>query len=178
MADGLSTKSSVSALLFAAPGPVPLSKLADILSASEDEIMAAIADLKAEWDADDRGVSLEEIAGGFAIFTRPEYSGYIEKLLQPDPLPRLSQAALEVLSIIMYRQPVARPDIDTIRGVNSEGALLTLVERGLVRVTGRKDTVGRPFLYGVTEKCLNYFGIKGPEDLPSIEDWTLESLNQ
>lgn len=162
-------RSAIEALLLAADGPVSLETLARLLKMKEEDVRIMVMELKSEYDAQKRGFSLEEIGGGFTILTRPEYSDVIEELLRPEPLPRLSQAALETLAVVFYRQPVSRADIDSIRGVHSEGALLTLVERGLVTVVGRKDTVGRPFLYAVSRKCLEYFGIKGPEDLPPLE---------
>ncbi|HHY38741.1 MAG TPA: SMC-Scp complex subunit ScpB [Clostridia bacterium] len=162
-------RSAIEALLFAADGPVSSETLARLLKMKEEEVRAIVAELKSEYDAQKRGFSVEEIGGGFTILTRPEYSDVIEELLRPQPLPKLSQAALETLAVVFYKQPVSRGDIDSIRGVHSEGALLTLVERGLVTVVGRKDTVGRPFVYAVSKKCLEYFGIRGPEDLPALE---------
>lgn len=162
-------RSAIEALLFAAPGPVSVETLARLLNMKEEEVGLAVWDLKEEYDAQRRGFSLEEVGDGVTILTRPEFGDLIEELLRPEPLPRLSQAALETLAVVLYKQPVSRADIDAIRGVHSEGALLTLVERGLVTAVGRKDTVGRPFLYGVSRKCLEYFGIRGPEDLPPLE---------
>lgn len=165
-----STKAIVEALLFAAEEPLPAARLSSIL---EEETPAGIDDLVAELNADylreGRAFQIRSIAGGYRLLTRPEYALWI-KLLHRSSRPRLSQAALETLSIVAYRQPVARTELEAIRGVNVDGVLKTLVERDLVRISGRGEGLGRPLLYGTTDHFLEYFGLPDLEALPRPEE--------
>lgn len=165
-----STKAIVEALLFAAEEPLPAARLSSIF---EEETPAGIDDLVAELNADylreGRAFQIRSIAGGYRLLTRPEYALWI-KLLHRSSRPRLSQAALETLSIVAYRQPVARTELEAIRGVNVDGVLKTLVERDLVRIVGRGEGLGRPLLYGTTDHFLEYFGLPDLEALPRPEE--------
>lgn len=165
-----STKAIVEALLFAAEEPLPASRLASIL---EETTPGMIDDLVAELNADylreGRAFHIRTIAGGYRLLTRPEYALWV-KLLQHASRPRLSQAALETLSIVAYRQPVARTELEAIRGVNVDGVLKTLVERDLVRIAGRAEGIGRPLLYATTPHFLEYFGLPDLDALPRPEE--------
>jgi segregation and condensation protein B len=157
--------SAVESLLFAADEPVSLRQLAEILSVSTSEVEKALADL--ERACQGRGVRLAKVSGGFQLLTRPEFAPFVHKLRQPRA-DRLSRAALEVLAIIAYRQPITRPEIDHVRGVNSSGSLDALLSHRLIKEAGRKSTPGRPFLYRSTEHFLRAFGLASLSDLPPL----------
>lgn len=154
-------------LLFAAKEPVPLARLAEVLECEVTDLphlLAALDEARVE-----TGLQVAHLAGGYALATRPKYGDYVQRLLQPDP-ERLSIQALETLAIIAYRQPMTRPEVDEIRGVNSSGAVTSLIEKDLVRVAGRKDAPGRPFLLQTTAHFLSVFGLKDLTDLPDISE--------
>ncbi|MCK4852359.1 MAG: SMC-Scp complex subunit ScpB [Candidatus Omnitrophica bacterium] len=154
---------------------------------SRGEIRAAIGDieprevdegirlLKEEYSRDERAFNIAEIAGKCRIVTKPEYMPWISNLYRPGT-DRLSGPSLETLAIIAYKQPATRAEIESIRGVNVGGALKTLLEKELVRVRGRKDAVGRPLIYGTTEKFLELFGLNSLADLPLLRDFSEEDL--
>jgi segregation and condensation protein B len=122
--------------------------------------------MKADFAKDERGIQLVEVAGAYQFATKPELAPYLERMAQSPSRASLSQAALETLSIVAYRQPVTRVEIEEIRGVNSDRALNTLLSKELIMEVGRSEAVGRPILYGTTPSFLQYFGLKGLEDLP------------
>ncbi len=165
------TKAIVEALLFAAEEPLATRRLAGIV---EDASPSLIEDLIGELDADyireGRAFRIREIAGGYQIVTRPEFAEWVHKLHGPGSAPRLSQAALEPLSIVAYKQPVTRAELESIRGVNVDGVLRTLVDRELVRVAGRAEGIGRPLLYGTTDHFLEYFGLPELDALPRPDE--------
>ena len=132
---------------------------------------AALAELKAEYARDGRGLQLAEIAGGWQITTRPEYNDWVRELLDPQRPTRLSIQALETLAVIAYKQPVTQPEVIELRGVKSGGVVKTLLEKRLIRITGRKEVVGRPMLYGTTKEFLLHFGLKDLAELPKIEEF-------
>lgn len=152
------------AILFAAAEPVRPARLAAAAGASEAETRLALRSLAAHLDAHGHGVGLVETAGGFQLLTRPEHAAAVAALASPRQA-ALSRAALETLAIIAFRQPVTRAAVDELRGVHSEGAISTLVERGLVLETGRADAPGRPFLYGTTRRFLDHFGLRSLGEL-------------
>ena len=163
-------KAIVEALIYASPEPVTLKMLVKILdSESKQEIEEALEAVKTEWDRTG-GLQLVEVAGGYQIVTRPELSEWVRRLFHQHSGQRLSVQALETLAVIAYRQPVTGPEITEIRGVNTSGVLGTLLERRLIKVTGRKAVVGRPFLYATTHEFLERFGLKDLADLPRVED--------
>lgn len=165
-----STKAIVEALLFAAEEPLPASRLASILEeATPGAIDDIVAGLNADYLRGGRAFRISEVAGGYRLHTRPEFALWI-RLLQRAARPRLSQAALETLSIVAYRQPVARTELEAIRGVNVDGVLKTLVERDLVRIAGRGEGLGRPLLYATTPHFLEYFGLPDLDALPRPEE--------
>ena len=126
--------------------------------------------LLGEWETEERPLTVLRVAGGYQMATRPEWSELVSKLQEDKRSHRLSRAALETLAIVAYKQPVIRPDIDAIRGVNSDSALKTLLERGLVTISGRDDGPGRPLLYRTTPDFLKYFGLNSLQDLPDPEE--------
>ncbi|EKP93870.1 SMC-Scp complex subunit ScpB [Thermaerobacter subterraneus] len=158
-------RGAVEALLFVAGEPLPASRMARILGVSEAVVREALEELAQACRAPGRGIELVEVAGGWQLVTRPEYSRAVEELLQPRRQ-ALSRAALETLAIIAYRQPVTRAEIEAIRGVQSDAGLRALLERGLVREVGRKEAPGRPILYGTTPLFLQQFGLRDLSELP------------
>ena len=150
------------AVLFASEKPLSTEELREAFeeSISVKEINEALEILKTDYQSQGRGFQLVEIAGGFQIVTDPRFAGYLKRFYQEREKKKLSQATLETLSIIAYRQPVTRADMEFIRGVNVDGALKTLVEKDLVKIVGRKEVPGRPMLYGTTDRFLEHFGLK------------------
>lgn len=157
---------AIECLLFTSSEPLSVSRLCEVLETDRDTLEQALERLKGM--IAESGLQVMEMAGGYVLATKPEYASYIQRLLQPAPT-RLSPQALETLAVIAYRQPMTRPEIDDIRGVNSQHAIATLVEKGLVTTVGRKDTVGRPLLYGTTPYFLTTFGLKDLRELPDID---------
>ena len=166
-------KKIIEALLFASPEPLAIQKIISCLSEfhpfTQGEIKRLLEELRIEYQAQGRSFCLEHLAEGYALHSDPEFSPYIEKLLAKRRAEKLSGSALEVLSIIAYRQPITRPKIDQIRGVDSSGILGTLQERGLVEATGTLEVPGRPTLWGTTQEFLRYFGIRDLSELPKID---------
>ena len=161
----------VEALIFASPQPLTPRELGKVLPGIPKETwQGAVEELKADYARSGRGLQLVEVAGGYQITTRPELNEYVRDLLDPRSPGRLSIQALETLAVIAYKQPVTAPEIAEIRGVNAVGVVATLMERQLVRIVGRKQVVGRPFLYGTTREFLDRFGLNDLSDLPKVED--------
>lgn len=159
---------AIEALLFVASEPLSAEQLARVLGVPEGVVRSALERLMVTYQADDRGLELIEVAGGWQLVTKARFARAVEQLLQPRR-PGLSRAALEILAIIAYRQPITRAEIETIRGVQSEAGLRTLLDRGLIREMGRKDAPGRPILYGTTPLFLRHFGLRDLSDLPPPE---------
>lgn len=164
-------KRIVEALLFAVPEPISVRKISEIIEGTEaKEIREVIQQLRDEYDSHDRVFQIEEIANGFQLLSRPEYHEWISKIRKKSGESKLSQPAQETLSIIAYKQPIIRAEIEAIRGVQSGQMIRTLIEKGLVKITGRDEVLGRPLLYGTTTKFLDHFGLKSIKDLPKVED--------
>lgn len=155
------------ALLFAASSQVPISQLAEILNKKPAEIKTGLLNL--ETTLEKRGLRLLWHEGKVQLTTSPELAPLVEKLLGLETTTRLSRAALETLSIVAYKQPLTRPGIDAIRGVNSDGVLRNLLRKGLIKEVGRVDGPGRPILYGTTADFLRHFGISSLEKLPRLD---------
>jgi segregation and condensation protein B len=160
----------VEAILFASEQPISARRIAAVIKGREGLVRAAIHELRAQYDLEKHAFGVIEIANGFQILSRPDYGDIIAKLYEQSRQGKLSQAALETLAIIAYKQPVMRVDVEDIRGVGVQPVLKNLLDMGLVRVVGRAEALGRPLLYGTTQKFLITFGLKSPKDLPSIED--------
>ncbi len=160
----------VEALLFASDTPVEVGRIQEVLDlGSEAEARALVEDLKARYEAEERGLQIVEVGGGFRMVTRPEVAPWLVRLAKSRTRSRLSRSALETLAIVAYRQPVSRPEIDVVRGVNSDAVLESLLDRRLIRIAGRKDAPGRPFLYETTREFLVAFGLRDLSELPQVE---------
>ncbi len=158
------------ALLFASDKPLPAVALAGIVEVPVKEVEAAIDAMNIKFREADSPILIKQIAGGYEFLTHPDYAPYIKKLYKNRILTRLSKPALEVLSIIAYKQPITKQEVELIRGVNSDGVYHTLLERKLIKIAGRKDAPGRPLLYGTTKEFFQYLGVNGMDDLPRIEE--------
>ncbi len=161
-------KYAIEGILFAAGEPVKAAKLAVVLDKTVQEIETAANELKEEYDREHRGFNIIEISDGYQICSRPEYYTYIREILGEQRNQPLSNAAMEALAIIAYKQPVTRGMVEKIRGVNSDGCVNRLYERGLIDECGRLDAPGRPILYKTTDTFLRCFGLRTPRDLPPI----------
>lgn len=154
----------VESLLFVADRPVSLDSLAAALDVSADRVRQAIEHLEARLAGG--GLQVQAVAGGYQLCTRPEHADLVRRFLQHEQGESLSRGALETLAIIAYRQPATRGDIEQVRGSSSDWHIERLLERHLIRVVGRRETVGRPMLFGTTERFLRYFGLRSLSDLP------------
>ena len=164
-------KSITEALIFVADEPITAKMIASVIKVDRDAIEAVIAELAADYEAGKGGLQLREIAGGWQIATRPEFHEQVRAYLKSKPSAKLSLASLETLAVIAYRQPVTVPEILEIRGVQSPSAIKTLLDKRLIVAKGRKETVGRPMMYGTSKEFLIQFGLKDLSELPSIEDF-------
>jgi len=163
-------KPIIEALIYASPEPVTMKALLKLLDTEpKEDVEAAIAGLRADYERPG-GLQIVEVAGGFQIVTRPEFHEWVRRLFHERTTSKLSVASLETLAVIAYRQPVTAPEIAEIRGVNTAGVLGTLVDRKLIKIVGRKQVVGRPFMYGTTREFLERFGLNDIIDLPKVED--------
>ncbi len=163
-------ESIIEALLFTTDKPIPDNVLAEITETTTDKIKEAIDRINIRLKENGSAIMIRQIAGGYEFLTLPEYAGYIKKLYKNRFLARLSKPAMEVLAIIAYKQPITKQEIELIRGVNSDGVFHTLLERKLIKITGRKDSPGRPLIYGTTREFLQYLGINSLDELPRIEE--------
>ena len=161
---------AVEALLFVAKEPLSAKKIAEVLEISPNKVLDLIEDLKEKYNSVASGITIVEIENTFRLSTKPEMARFIE-ILYKQPTLTLSSAALEVLSIIAYKQPITRGEIDFIRGVQSDSVLATLLDKGLIKELGRKEGPGRPILYGTTDTFLLHFGLNSINELPKFEDF-------
>jgi len=160
----------VEALLFASETPVEADRIQEVLDLpSARDARELVQELAARLDGQGRALQIIEVGGGFRLVTRPEVAPWLVKLARSRTRSRLSRSALETLAIVAYRQPVSRPEIDAVRGVNSEAVLDNLLDRRMLRIAGRKDSPGRPFLYETTRDFLVAFGLRDLADLPKVE---------
>ena len=164
-------KPIVEALIFASPEPLTLKTLCKLLDGEpREDVESALASIRADYDRPG-GLQLVEVAGGYQIVTRPELHEWVRKLFHERTTQKLTVQSLETLAVIAYKQPVTAPEIAEIRGVSSSnGVLSTLIERKLIKTVGRKQVVGRPFMYGTTREFLERFGLNDLGDLPKVED--------
>ena len=163
-------KSIVENVLLAADQPINAGELCKIFldGTDKDQLQSILDELKEEYSS--RNLQVTEVADGYQLCTRHEYNDYIRKFLKLDRSTRLSQPSLDTLSIIAYKQPLTRQDVDEIRGVDSSGVIKTLLEKKVIGPAGRKKVPGRPIMYRTTQKFLEYFGLKDLSDLPTLED--------
>jgi segregation and condensation protein B len=165
-------KGAVEALLFVSEKPVTVDQLKEAIAGSGAvEIKDVLAQLKNEYDNSPRGMTVVEIAGGWQMLSSPSFAEYIREFYKTRHKEKLSRAALECLAIIAYKQPVSRTDVEVIRGVNSDGTVMHLLNKGLIKIAGRKEVPGRPYVYGTTNLFLEYFGLRALEDLPKLEEF-------
>lgn len=162
-------KNIIESLLFVADGPLSVERIRQVLETDTGEIRNALQALAQEYENRSGGFVLRQIADGYQICTRPEYSRWIARLIRPASF-HLSKAALETLAIIAYKQPVMRSDIEHIRGVECGGILRMLLERKIIRVLGRREIPGRPLIYATTKQFLEIFDLKNLKDLPTPEE--------
>lgn len=163
-------KAILEAIIFAAPEPISLRECSRILGVGERTASLLIKQLEDDYQQRQSGLTVREIANGYQISSRPEYSEHIQMIGRTPRPQTLSPAALECLAIIAYRQPITRVEVDEIRGVRSESALQTLIDRELVIEVGRKEAVGRPILFGTTKRFLEFFGLGSLDELPPLEE--------
>ena len=159
------------ALIFVSEDPLPAKALADILKEDKGWVQVAVEELAKEFNERNGGLMLREVAGGWQFATRPEFHEHVRAYLKSKPSAKLSLAALETLAVIAYKQPVTVPEILEIRGVQSSSAIKTLLDKRLIVAKGRKETVGRPMMYGTSKDFLLQFGLKDLGELPNVEDF-------
>lgn len=167
----LSPKAALEALLLVSSDPVSASALAQAIDITPGECTSLLAELKVEYEEAERGFQLREVAGGWRLFTHPAYHDQVESFVLSWDTQKLSQAALETLAVIAYHQPVTRETVKGIRGVNSDGVISSLVDKGLVREMGRDAERGQAILYGTTNAFLEKFGLRSTRDLPDLEQF-------
>ena len=159
------------ALIFVSDEPLPVKVMADVLREEKGWVQVAVESLAKEFNERNAGLMLREVAGGWQFATRPEHHEHIRAYLKSKPSAKLSLAALETLAVIAYKQPVTVPEILEIRGVQSSSAIKTLLDKRLIVAKGRKETVGRPMLYGTSKEFLLQFGLRDLNELPNVEDF-------
>ncbi len=169
--DKLRLRTIVEAVLFASTEPLTATRLAEVTAAPVGFVKEAIADLAASLDEDVRPYELREHGGGFRLYTRPEFYPFLLRLRTLKKVEKLTPAALETLAIVAYRQPVIRAEVEAIRGVRAGPLLRALLDRKLIRVTGRADVPGAPLQYGTTARFLDRFGLASLADLPSLKEF-------
>ena len=161
----------IEALIFVSDEPLSAKAIADVLKEDKEVINDTLAALAQEFNGRNGGLQLREVAGGWQFATRPEYHEHVRAFLKTRPSAKLTIASLETLAVIAYRQPVTVPEILEIRGVQSPSAIKTLLDKKLIVAKGRKDTIGRPMMYGTSKEFLLQFGLKDLSELPSVEDF-------
>jgi segregation and condensation protein B len=161
----------IEALIFVSDEPLSVKTIADVLKEDKETVNQTVAALAEEFNARQSGLQLREVAGGWQFATRPEYHEHVRAFLKTRPSAKLSIASLETLAVIAYRQPITVPEILEIRGVQSPSAIKTLLDKKLIVAKGRKETVGRPMMYGTSKDFLLQFGLKDLSELPSVEDF-------
>ncbi len=163
-------KSIIESLLFTWGDPLDIKDIASIVEVKEDELSKVMQEMIDEFDYNMRGIRIIKVNDSYQLGTRPENFEWIKKLSNPKTTKNLSNAALETLSIIAYRQPIIKSDVEAIRGVRCDKAIETLIERGLIEECGRLERVGRPILYGTTDTFLRCFGLENLQELPPLKD--------
>ena len=166
---GETLKNVLESLIFVSGNPVPLKRLARAARATIAEVQPLLDELVADYQH--RGVHLYYVAGGYQFRSARESADFVKTLVAPKPM-RLTRAQLETLAIVAYRQPLTRPEVDDVRGVDSGSSLKMLTERGLLKILGRKDEPGRPLVYGTTPGFLEFFGLSGLKDLPTLKEFS------
>jgi segregation and condensation protein B len=170
-------KKVLETLLFITDAPLPVSRIAQLCEIKNKErLETALQELRKTYDGEGRALQVMQVAGGWQLATRPEHGLWVRKLFHNKMTVRLTQAALETLCIIAYKQPLTRAEIEAIRGVEVIGPLETLTQRRLITVVGRRESIGRPILYGTTSEFLRQFGLNSLDDLPKLETFNIENV--
>ncbi|MFH1856717.1 MAG: SMC-Scp complex subunit ScpB [Candidatus Omnitrophota bacterium] len=170
-------KQIIEALIFSSAKPLPLNQIDEVMEKPGHKIIKEkIAELNCEYETVQRPYRIREIAGGFVLATLEEFAPWLKKLYKTQNNEKLSASALETLAIIVYKQPITKPEIEFIRGVNADGMIKRLIDKNLVKISGRKDAPGRPFLYSTTMEFLKHFGLAKLEELPPIEEFGNENI--
>ncbi|MCM8765563.1 MAG: SMC-Scp complex subunit ScpB [Candidatus Omnitrophica bacterium] len=165
-------KHILEAILFVHHEPLLIERLKEVVGNVDSQLIRELlGELKSEYEQEERGFIIREVAGGFQMVSHPQYAPWIKKIYKTSQTERLTLPTLETLAIIAYKQPITRPEIEEIRGVNVENILKNLLEAKLIRIVGRKEGLGRPILYGTTRKFLEYFGLNSLEELPKLEEF-------
>jgi len=166
-------KSAIEALIFASDKPATIEQIKKALGISEaGSVRKYIEELVAEYETQNRGLRIVEIAGGFQMIASTVFAPFLRKLFKCRFSDKLSKPALESLAIIAYKQPLTRAEIESLRNVNVDGVMKSLLDKNLIRICGRKKVAGRPFVYGTTRQFLEHFGLKSLDDLPKMDDFT------
>ncbi|MFW6134740.1 MAG: SMC-Scp complex subunit ScpB [Elusimicrobiota bacterium] len=168
-------KNIVECLLFVSSKPVSSDKLAEVIQdTTKQEVEDSVNKISKEYKELDKPVFIQKVAGGWRMATKEKYAPWIKKLFSDQTTYNLSRAALETLAIVAYRQPITTQEVDTIRGVSSGGVLRGLLEKKLIKIAGRKETLGRPIIYRTSDKFLEYFGLESLSDIPPLEELGIE----
>ena len=172
-------KSAIEALIFASEKPITLEQIKKVLGDLDaSNINKIIAELKNDYQVQNRGMRVIEIAGGFQMTTCSNFAPFLKKLFKNRYSDKLSRPALESLAIIAYKQPLTKSEIESLRNVNVDGVMKSLVDKNLIRICGRKKIPGRPFVYGTTREFMEHFGLKSLAELPKMEDFTVLAQQQ
>ncbi len=167
----ITARAIVEALIFASSEPLTIKTIAEITELDVRTAIQIVAELVDEYRHQQRGIQLLEVAGGYQFGTLPECAPYLEKMQKVPRSSGLSAAAIETLAIIAYKQPITKAEIEAMRGVSVESSIANLVDKNLITEVGRKDTPGRPILYGTTKQFLKHFGLNNLTELPQVMDW-------
>ncbi len=168
---GMTMDKIIEAIIFASPEPISEGRIKDCIEGTEDlDVDSKVNDLNDEYEKNGRSFRIIKVAGGYQMTTLPDYEQWVRRVFVARGRLRLSPQALETLSIVAYRQPVSKPTMESIRGINCDGVIKTLLERNLITIKGREDSPGRPILYGTTNEFLRYFGLINLKDLPELKE--------
>ena len=171
----MNIKSVLESLLFVNEKPISIAELSEVVGVDRKEVSRALEEIEQEYKARGAGICIVKVAGGYQMFSHPDNELWVKKMYRYKNRQKLSSPSLETLSIIAYKQPITKMEIEAIRGVNADGVIRHILKLGLIKTAGRKDVIGRPFLYVTTRKFLEYFGLNSIKDLPDIEE--LNNIN-
>lgn len=168
----MNVKSILESLLFVNEKPISIAELSEVIEMDKKDIAHTLEDMAQEYKSRGSGICIIKVAGGYQMFSHPDNEIWIKKMYHQKNKQKLSSASLETLSIIAYKQPITRMEIEAIRGVNIDGVMRHLLKLGLIKTAGRKEVIGKPFLYITTRKFLEYFGLNSIKDLPNLEEFS------
>lgn len=174
-------KGAIESIIFISEGPISTTEIQNVVEGLDMQTIKLIVDeLKSDYRERNGGIKIVEVAGGYQMVTSPNCATFIKKFYKLKHSERLTMPSLETLSIIAYKQPVTKVEIESIRGVNVDGVIKNLLEKSLIRIVGRKEVIGRPFVYGTTRSFLEYFGLNSLDEMPDVEEFvqTLQEREQ